>query len=321
MWYLIGVLALVAIAAFVFWRLKRSLSDQEEEHQMLSFVALLKKPQRLEPIYIATAAKKAWNATLSYAEDDDEGPDGFVVGQEGLPTLMVRFRDRMVMINNFPSPYMEDPETAAEDIPDMRLRSLVSQHTAWISCDALGVESFHDLDEVREWYKVLGRMLAELVDDNCLAILLPQTQQVFPNMDETLELLKAEDPLEALGFEAPAAVLQISDDDPRMIKAVEEARRTWPNFVAAFEQKAGEEFGVKAPISRDGNTEFIWISVTAIENDVIYGELANDPVALGNLKLGSRVKTTVSDLNDWVYLSKDGPQGMFTSKVIIEANQ
>ena len=168
MWYLFGALALVVIAAFVFWLLSQS-SDDEEEHQMLSFVALLKQPQRLEPIYIATAAKKAWNATLSYGSDDDEGPDGFVVGDEGLPTLMVKFRDRMLMVNNFPAPYMDDPETAAESIPELRLRTLVAQHTAWISVDALGVESFDDLDEVREWYKVLGRMLAELVDDNCLA--------------------------------------------------------------------------------------------------------------------------------------------------------
>jgi uncharacterized protein YegJ (DUF2314 family) len=140
-------------------------------------------------------------------------------------------------------------------------------------------------------------------------------------MDETLDLLKAADPLEALGYEAPAAVLQVSDDDPRMIKAVEEARRTWPQFVAALEQKAGEEFAVKAPITVGGNTEFIWVSVTAIENDIIYGELANNPIALGNLKLGSRVKISASDLNDWAYLAQDGPQGMFTSKVIMDANQ
>lgn len=317
MWYGVIALILVLLAGLAFWRLKNK--KREAEPQMLSVVALLKNPQRLEPIYIASAAKKAWNATLSYSEDD-EAPDGFVVGDDSMPTLIVNFRERMMIVNNFPQPYMENIEEASQAIPDLRLRTLVSNHTAWLSCDALGVESFNDVNEVREWYKILGRLLAELVDDNCLAIYVPQTEQLFPNMDETLELLKADDPLKALGFEAPLPVLQIGADDPRMIAAVGKARKTWPDFVSAFEKKSGGNFGVKVPITAGGNTEFIWLSVTAIENEIIYGELANDPIALGDLKLGSKAKAKVADLNDWAYVGDNGPVGMYTTKVITQAN-
>lgn len=315
MWYLIPIVVLISIGVFFWWRRRST----ESETEMLSFVALLKKPQRLEPIYLTSAAKKAWNADLG--NGDQEGPDGFVVGMEGLPTTIVSYRDRMIMINNFPQPYVEAPEAMADSIPDQRLRGLVAEHTAWLSCDAMGVESFDDVDETREWYRILGRLLSELVDDNCLAIVLPQTNQIFANMDETLELLKSDDPLEALGNDAPVPVIQIGADDSRMIAASAEARRRWPEFVAAFEKRAGENFGVKAPITAGGNTEFIWLTVTAIENDVIYGELGNEPISLEKLKLGSRVKTKLADLNDWGFVRNGEPQGMFTVKVLAQVRK
>ena len=318
---LYGVLALILVlaAGLAFWIL--SSKKEEGDPEMISVVALLKRPQRLEPIYIATAAKKAWNADLSFGENDDEGPDGFVVGDDSMPTLFVKFRERMLIVNNFPQPYTEDPQEVSQAIPDLRLRKLYANHTAWLSCDAMGVDSFDDVDEAREWYKILGRLLAELVDDNCLAIFIPQTDQLFPNMAKTLDLLRADDPLEALGFETPVPVLQIGGDDPRMIAAVAKARKTWPNFVSAFEKGAGKNFSVKAPITVGGNTEFIWLSVTAVENDVIYGKLDNDPISLGNLSLGSKVKVSVAELNDWVYVGDKGPVGMFTTKLITQANR
>jgi uncharacterized protein YegJ (DUF2314 family) len=186
----------------------------------------------------------------------------------------------------------------------------------------MGVESFDDIEEVRSWYQLLGPLLAELVDDNCLAIFLPQTNQLFANMDATLEILKSDDPLESLQEDAPVPVIQISDDDPRMLAAVKEARDRWPEFVAAFEQDAGENFGVKAPITVGENTEFIWLEVGAVENGVIYGRLANEPINLGKLQIGSQVKATVEKLNDWAFIDAKGqPQGLFTVKVLTDAEE
>ena len=318
MWFLLPI-SMALLVGVVFWWRGRSKDDGEEEHQILSFVALLKEPQRLEPIYIATAARKAWDADLGIGED--EGADGFIVGDDSMPTTVMRYKERMIIVNNFAQPYVDDLEAAAASIPDLRLRGLVSQHTAWLSCDALGVESFDDVQDVRQWYRLLGPLLSELVDDNCLAIMLPQTGQIFAHMDETLEMLKSSDPLAALEEDAPVPVIPISGDDPRMIAAVAEARQKFPEFVKAFEQREGDQFGVKAPITADGNTEFIWLEVTAIENGVIYGELSNEPISLGNLKLGSRVKTTMDQLNDWAYVADGEPYGMFTVKVLSQASK
>jgi uncharacterized protein YegJ (DUF2314 family) len=319
----VAVVLIGALAALAWW-LKIRAADQkqatESNRPILSFVALLREHRHMEPIMIATAARKAWGADLSCGEGEEEGADGFVVGME--ISSVIRFRERMILVNYFPSPYVADPQAAAENISDLRLKSLFAEHTAWLSCDAMGEDDFSDPEVVREWYRVLGPLLAELVDENCLAIFLPLTDHLFANMPETLETLRSSDPLASLQEEAPVPVIQISGDDPRMVAAVEEARRRWPEFVAALESQTGRNFGVKAPITYGDNTEFIWLEVTAVENDVIYGTLANEPMNLGSLKLGSRVRTSLAELNDWGYIDAAGkPQGMFTVKVLVDAQR
>ena len=317
----IAVIVVLAVVGLLIWRRRGKHPEAEEEHQMLSFVALLREPQYVEGVILATAARKAWDADLGDgSEDGAEGEDGFAVGQS--PSCVIRYRQRMLLINSFPTPYVDNPEAEAEIIADLRLRELFASHQAWLSCDAMGVESFDDLEEVREWYRLLGRLLSELVDENCLAIYLPQTQQIFANMEETLEMLKSDDPLAALQEDAPVPVMQISENDPRMQAAVAEARERWPEFEAAFRKHLGDNFGVKAPITVDGNTEFIWLEVSGVEDGIIYGQLANEPINLGSLKLGSRVQTRIDDLNDWAYTDPNQEShGLFTVRVLAEAEQ
>ncbi|HEX6987071.1 MAG TPA: DUF2314 domain-containing protein, partial [Planctomycetaceae bacterium] len=93
-------------------------------------------------------------------------------------------------------------------------------------------------------------------------------------------------------------------------------------FVAAYEAGQGEHFSVKAPVSHGGNTEFIWIAVTAIEGDRVYGTLANDPADLGPLRCGSKVAVPAADLNDWCYADPAGNlAGGFTIEAIRKASR
>lgn len=309
---IVGIVILSLVAAWVWWRKRRAAS----EHRLVSIVALLREPQTLEPIYVATAARKAWNADLG--DGTSEGEDGFVAGAS--ITTAIRFRDRMFLVNCFPSPYVEDPEAVANDMTDVRLRTLFAQHTAWISCDAMGLEPDESEESVREWYRLLGSLLAELIDNNCLAIFLPDSDLLYAYSDEALERLRSDNPFAALYQEAEVPVIEVAPDSKAMEQAEAEARQRWPEFVEVFEQRAGENFAVKAPITRGGNTEFIWLTVTALENDVIYGELANEPVDLPGLKLGSTVKAPVGDLNDWGYLDRAGEfVGGFTIKAVEHA--
>lgn len=318
MWpYIIGgVLTVTIIGVTALWLWKRK---QRNRSRLISFVALLREPQNLEAIYIATAARKAWNADLG--DGTTEGDDGSVIGSE--IAYFLQFGDRIILVNNFSMPYLKNPAEAAESINDLRLRGIVADHQAWLSCDALGLEPNPSEKQLGEWYRLLGRLLAELIDDNCLAVYLPDTDQLYAYNSETLDLLRADDPFEAVHAEGSTVpVIEVPDDAPEMLKAVAEAKQRWSEFIAAFEAQAGTNFAVKAPITRDEQTEFIWIEVTAIENGVIFGKLANEPMSLAGLELGSRVRTTEDALNDWGYMnSADEFVGGFTVKAVVEASK
>jgi uncharacterized protein YegJ (DUF2314 family) len=228
----------------------------------------------------------------------------------------------MYLINSFPKPYTEDVEKAAESMSDLRLRSLFLEHKAWFSCDALGVDHKTPDSEIQEWYQRLARLFVELLDENSLLIFLPDADLGFPINEDTERALRSSDPIGALRETATVPIIQVSEDDPRMKQAVAKARAQWPKFLAAFEAQAGKNFGVKAPVTYGENTEFIWLSVTAIEGEKIYGELGNDPHGLGPLRLGSKVSVPVAELNDWCYLDRNEKMvGGFTIEVVMKASQ
>jgi uncharacterized protein YegJ (DUF2314 family) len=164
--------------------------------------------------------------------------------------------------------------------------------------------------------------MAGLLDENCLLILLPDTGLAYPINEDTEAALRSKDPVGALEETLKLPIIEVPEDDPLMKKAAEAARQGWPRFVAAYEARAGESFAVKAPVTHSGNTEFIWITVTAIEGETVYGELANDPGDLGPLKHGSKVTVPVADLNDWCYVDSEGKlTGGFSIEAVRKASR
>jgi uncharacterized protein YegJ (DUF2314 family) len=308
MWW--GVLAVVVLivagAGYVLWKRRR------QRHRLISFVALTSETIEMDPAVLAQVAGKVWKADLG--DGSSHGPDGFVVGVGPMTTIV--HGERMYLINSIPRPYIDDVEKHADGIPDLRIRELFRQHQAWFSCDAMGVDGRTDEATVRDWYKRLGRLFAQLLDERALLIFLPDSSLAFPINEETEAALRSKDPVGALQETLTVPVIEVKDDDPLMLKAVKTARETWPKFVAAFESQAGENFAIKAPVTRGGNTEFIWITVTTIEGDRVYGTLANDPANLGSLKFGSKVSVQRDELNDWGYMD---PKGNFIGGYTIEA--
>ncbi len=312
LWVAIGV-AVVLAGGLGYWWLRR-----RRRPRMISLVALLREPVSFDPAVLARVAGNCWNADLG--DGDSEGADGFVASVEIMSTIV--HDDRMFLINSFPTPYIENRDEAAEGIPDLRIRTLFCEHQAWFSCDVMGIDGTTPQEEVLECYRRLGKLFSELLDENCLLIYLPDSGQAYPITEETEAALKSEDPVSALMETQNVPIIEVSSDDPLMKQAVEQARQAWPKFVAAYEAKDGQNFAVKAPLTHGDNTEFIWISVTAIEGDRIYGELANDPGNLGPLKFGSKVSVPLADLNDWGYLDAQGQlTGGFTVKAVQKASR
>lgn len=309
-WVAVGVV-LAVIAAAIYWRWRR-----RRQPRLISLVALLREPMTLDATVLARVAGKAWQADLG--DGNSEGQDGFVAGIGMLNTIM--HRNRMYLVNSFAKPYAEELEQVAQSIGDLRIRELFLQHRAWFSCDAMGVDGTTPDAEVKQQYQDLGKLFVQLVDDNCLLIYLPDTSRAYPINDDTEAALLSDNPPVALQETMTVPLVEVAADDPLMVEAVQKARQAWPQFVSAYESQDGEGFSVKAPITRDNHTEFIWISVTALEGERVYGELGNDPANLGPLKLGSKVSVLVDEVNDWCFMDRQGNMtGGFTIEAVAQA--
>ena len=158
-----------------------------------------------------------------------------------------------------------------------------------------------------------------MIDVYCLAIFCPETGSIFAYHPSFQEKLTGEDPFkQLLDMEYPP-VIEVNADDPRMKAAVDKARSHWPEFVTGFENRSNEQtFSVKTPLRDGKEREYIWINVTAIENNIIYGKLGNEPVNLPRFKLDDTVRVPVQELNDWIYTTGDDFHGGFTLEVLTQ---
>ena len=320
--HLIGGIAVLLGGAWVartLWLAARARAAAEPP--MVSLVLLLRQPRYLEATVLAEILRTAWGVTFSVSNGDaseaDAKPAAWIVGQS--PLFMVHPGDGMFCVHNHERLYFGDVPDLDTRVPDLRLRTIVREHQAWLSVDAMGVTGE---TETAAAYAKISRALAELADDSVLGLFQPATNRLTP-WDATLEArLRSGEKLDELFAVNQAPVVQIGEDDPRMQAAVAEARQRWPEFKAAFAaRQRGGNYAVKAPVTRGGNTEFIWLEVIGLEPEYVHGRLANDPVDLGGLRLGDQVEVRAADLNDWTYRHTEDadPAGLFTVKVLTDA--
>jgi len=321
----IAVALLIAVAGHLCYRifLRRRQSDAP-----ISLVFLLRAPRDLTEQELRRHASEAFGMT-----SDTGNPDAteFVMGFPGPPvkgikpgtaySFMVKVSEGMFLVNRFSAPYMDRPEEFAQGLPDARLGKAVASHRAWISVDAFMGE-LDDAEKVRA-YRNIGKLIAELAGPDCLAVYCPELQRCNVYDESLLETLRSDDPLALFGAPTFAPLVNVDGDDPRMVQAVEEARKRWPEFVAAFSAKSdeGKPFIVKARFEEGEKTEFMWASVNRIQGDTIHGILENTPHELASFKEGQNVQVPLADLNDWLYVKGEEAIGGFTMKVIAEAQK
>ncbi len=308
--------------------IKSKFSKKRPDPPMVSLVFLLAEPREMVAEDVAEAARNALGVEIVASQGEssadnplEEEPDphadpNFVVGSA--PAMIARINGRTFLINCFPGPYVQDAEAAAEAIPELRLRQAVASHKGWLSVDLLR-EGDGDDSNLAAVYRVIGKLLAEFARDadDVLAIVDPATNRINAFDPSLLDRLASDDPRSAVEVAANVPVVPIAADDPRLVAAVAEARERWPEFVRAFEERQSNQmFSVKAEIVDGNDHEFMWLQVTALEGDRIYGILDNDPIQVRNVRLGGRVRVSVSALNDWIYTVGDTRHGGFTIDVL-----
>lgn len=310
----------VGVAVWMWWR-RRDLSGEPvsawpmrtsakpgrngESKPLVSLVLLLRQPRELEEAELRQHVERAWGIELSDADD----AANFVVGVS--PSFVVKIQDRCFLVNAFPTPYFQDSRRAAERVQDKHLRGAIIDHAAWLSVDLLGQDEA-DLPEAYRW---IGRLAAELADEQCLAVVSTELERISLWAPELRSRLSGRNPL---------AVFQDTSgaEEARMKQASAEARRRWGEFVSAFENRTDEQqFSVRALVSKGGQSEMVWLRVTALENGMIYGRLAGDPVTMTGLGEGNRVRLREADLNDWLYTRGPHLCGGFTIEATRRAQE
>ena len=103
-----------------------------------------------------------------------------------------------------------------------------------------------------------------------------------------------------------------------MVKAVQQAKDSLPEFEAAFKaRKPGEKFAVKALMYGDKGSEYKWINVTTLQEAKMVGRLEKDSVVMPNVKAGMTVNVAKNDIEDWAYIdAKHEQHGGFTQAVL-----
>lgn len=280
---------------------ENSSGDQRAD---IALVLLLSESRFLDAMRLANLARKAWGELMRSVQ-----------GQS--PLLTIETTVGKFLIQNVNAPYFDDPQKIAAEMRELRLRKVIAHHRAWLSVELAEAKLPQDPSKI---YQLIGKLIYELCDSDCLAVLAPSTGAINVYDDEIREGLCRQDPAELLGNFIHAPVVNISPADPRMRQAVADARKRWPEFVSAFEgRSADQHFSIRAPFGDGRHTEFMWVGVTAIENDMIYGQLGNEPLHVKGMTAGETVKVRVRDMNDWMFTEGKAMRGGFTIEAIRQA--
>jgi uncharacterized protein YegJ (DUF2314 family) len=113
-------------------------------------------------------------------------------------------------------------------------------------------------------------------------------------------------------------VTKVADDDPRMNAAMDKARASVNEFIAALESpRPGQtDFTVKMAFSDGSNTEHMWLAPVTYDGKAFHGAVSNDPTSVNNVRMGQQVEVSPSKISDWMYLDHGKVVGGQTLRVL-----
>ena len=205
----------------------------------------------------------------------------------------------------------------AERVQDLRLRSAILAHTAFIS-----VYVENDTPEAlrANTRRMAAITAAALSDDTVLAIWDADTNRMVIPRDENLRLLadgEWDEAFRALTWDPISAVAPGDLDDE-----IEEARRRFPEFVKVFEQSGEQEASIVKFGFSDRATdkvEHMWVRVQSITGSKVTGELLNEPHSLSSPRQGDTVTKEIAELTDWMCEVDGELLGGFTEMKVYES--
>jgi len=112
--------------------------------------------------------------------------------------------------------------------------------------------------------------------------------------------------------------LPVSESDPEMTAAIQEARSTLSLFFDAFEFPSATQKHFLLKLAFDGpvgEIEHIWIADLDLSTSPATGVIANEPV-IPNFQYLQKVTLDPSRITDWMFYEGDNVIGAFTTKLL-----
>jgi uncharacterized protein YegJ (DUF2314 family) len=113
-------------------------------------------------------------------------------------------------------------------------------------------------------------------------------------------------------------VIKVADDGPRMNAAIEKARSTVNEFIAALQspQPGQSGFTVKMAFSDRPNAEHMWLAPFSYDGKLFHGAVGNTATTVENVAMGQQAPMVPSAIWDWMYLEHGNVVGGRTLRVL-----
>jgi hypothetical protein len=164
----------------IFRRLWPTRWQRPGKHETISMVLLLRKPHLFSEKELRLARERAWSTSFAGGDDSKH----FVV-QSG-PVTMMKVGPHLLNFFTYPHPFIDDPETNVEWLPQASQRKAWVEHSGCVGIDYVNQDS--DLGLI---LCVLSRLAAELLDDNCTGVYVPYVSSLTSHVGSIYEDLRA----------------------------------------------------------------------------------------------------------------------------------
>lgn len=117
-------------------------------------------------------------------------------------------------------------------------------------------------------------------------------------------------------------VVMVQNEDPLMVAAIEEARKTADDFIKELEKPSAgtdpDSFAIKVPVKDGERVEHMWLVAVEFQDGKFVGSINNEPRIVKNVKFGQGYTIAKNEISDWMYFKKGELQGAFTLRAIQE---
>jgi hypothetical protein len=175
----LSILAGVAIVAFLTAWSRRNAGPPPR-----SIHLLLTRPRVLDEAELRAAAARAWSVTFSGAPDAQE----FVTGRDGM--FLAKARGHVLSVSMSPQPGSRNPAAMARTIRDAKKRAAYADHRAFIALISHHAPEAETLGAI---YAHMGKLAAELLADDCLAVMVPERDSLVVASSDLAAQLRKDD--------------------------------------------------------------------------------------------------------------------------------